>query len=317
VTSEAVLGLAISRDGRWLATAGADYRPGLWDLSADTEPRRLAIHENDLSDATFSADGRWLATADSDEGTQIFRTDTFARVTRLEGRTIALGRNEIVAVPGKGRVRRHAVPGGQLLEEIASPGPVIDVDISIANIAALASSDGTIVLRDLASKPSIERARLQNGKHLSAVAFAPAGELLASGGDDGLVRLWNESGEMEKTLNLGEGVRALAFDRTGAFVAAGGKSGTILIWAVASGAPVARFGGSQQINTLAFTPAGPDALFAGGFDGFRSALWRAADLMRETCARLPRRILSPDEWLTFVGTGTPIGACDGRGAPGS
>jgi WD40 repeat protein len=309
VTNEALLGLAISPDGRWMATAGADYRPGLWDLTADTEPRRLVRHDNDLSDAKFSADGKWLATADSDEGTRIFRTDTFAAVAQVEGRRVALGRDEIVTVAGNKPARRFAVPSGNMIEEIAASGPFDDVELSAKNVLALASRDGTVVLRDLRSRPSVERARMQNGKGVSDVAFAPGGDLLASGGEDGLVRVWRESGELDQTLNLGEAVTAVAFDRSGGFIAAGGKTGTILVWSLSSGAPVARFGGSQQVNTLAFTPAGPDVLFAGGYGGFRSALWRPADLAREACARLPRRLLSPDEWLTFVGDGTPVGAC--------
>jgi WD40 repeat protein len=310
VTNEALLDLAISPDGRWLVTAGSDYHPGLWDLSSDTEPRRLAIHENDLSDAAFSADGRWLATADDDSVMQLFRTDTFQRVARLKGRQVAFGRDEVVAYDGGGPLRRYRVPSGDVLEEIPVSAPIASMDVSAANMLALGMRDGTVVIRDLASRPSIERARVQHGKNLTRVAFTPRGDLLATAGADGAVRLWRMSGELHQSLTLGESVSAIAFDRTGGFLAAGGRSGSVVVWSLSSEAPVARFGGSQQVVTLAFTPAGHDVLFIGGYNGFRSTLWRAADLLREACTRLPRRVLTPDEWRTFVQPGDPIASCD-------
>ena len=317
VTDEALLGLAISPDGHWLVTAGSDYRPGLWDLSADAEPRRLAVHENDLTHAVFSANGRWLATADDDSLTQVFRTDSFERIARLSGRRIAFGRDQVVTDSGSGPVRRYAVPKGDVIEEIPVSGRVSAITVCADTVLALATNDGAIVLRDIGSSRSGERARMQHGRSAGSLACAPRGDLLASGGDDGIVRLWRPSGELRRSFNLGEGVSAVAFDRTGEFVAAGGSSGTVIVWSLRTGTAVARFSGSQRVNTLAFTAAGADILFAGGYDGFRSTLWRAADLTREACARLPRLLLSPDEWQTFVQSGQPVSACSAASRGGS
>ena len=76
------------------------------------------------------------------------------------------------------------------------------------------------MLRDLSPQPSAERATIRNGDNVRTVAFSADGTLLASGGRDGLVRLWRPSGHLTRTLNLGEPINAVAFDGSGNYVAA-------------------------------------------------------------------------------------------------
>jgi WD40 repeat protein len=309
VENEAVLKLAISADGKSMVTAGADYRPGLWQVAAEGPPRRLARHENDLSDAGFSVDGRWLVTADDDGLAFVYPTDSYKPVAQLDGRTIAVGTEEVVTIAAPQKLRRYSMPSAQPVEEVAMPARISAITLSSAKLLAVAMADGTVIVRDLTGNPSVEKFRLQIGRDARAVAFAAAGDLLATGDSTGLVRVWRSTGEPYKTMSLGSQVNALAFDRSGQYVAAGGKSGAVLVWSLTDSVLAARLTHLSEIWTIAFTPAGQNLLFFGGYGGFSSTLWRAPDLRREACARLSRRTLTPDEWQSFVQLGNPVSAC--------
>jgi WD40 repeat protein len=308
VENEAILKLAISTDGKSFVTAGADYRPGLWPVAAEDAPRRLARHDNDLSDAGFSPDGRWLVTADSDDLAFVFPTSSYTPVARLQARTIAVGNNEVITIAGQ-KLRRYAIPSGTVIEEFPMPSRVTAIAVSSTNQLAAAMSDGAVVVRDLAGTLSVEKLRLQVGRDARAVAFSTAGDLLAAGDSTGAVRIWRTSGQPYQVLSLGSQVNAIAFDRSGTFVAAGGKSGAALVWSIGSGELVARLAHLSEIFTIAFTPAGPDLLFVGGYGGFSSTLWRSADIRHEACARLSRSTMTTDEWQSFVQLGDPVDGC--------
>ncbi|HET6469387.1 MAG TPA: TIR domain-containing protein [Geminicoccaceae bacterium] len=98
---------------------------------------------------------------------------------------------------------------------------------------------------------------------VSRMAFSPDGETLASGGADGMLRLWNvrertPSGEpltIRGTLGPEDEVRALAFSPDGEILAYGSMSGAFGLLQVASRTPLGEpieFGGS--VRDLAFLP---------------------------------------------------------------
>jgi WD40 repeat protein len=91
-----------------------------------------------------------------------------------------------------------------------------------------------------------------------AIAFTPDGGKIASGGLEGVVRVWEaESGRLEREIAMGGiGINAIAFSLDGTRLGSGG-GGSARVWDVASGRELARVGGPDGgFSTLAFSPDG-------------------------------------------------------------
>ncbi|WP_399891361.1 WD40 repeat domain-containing protein [Streptomyces sp. BBFR51] len=121
----------------------------------------------------------------------------------------------------------------------------------------------------------------------SAVAFAPDGRTLASGGHDGTVRLWNTAGD-GRDEQLGEPLRiaggpvgAVAYSPDGALLVAAGHGGGIRLWDTHDrtrpeplGRPLVSHRG-ESVTSVAFAPDGRTLATAGEDGTLR--LWDLGD----------------------------------------
>ena len=123
---------------------------------------------------------------------------------------------------------------------------------------------------------------------VEAAGFAPAGDRIVSGGDNGTVRVWDAaSGAEFKVLRGHAGrVEAAGFAPAGDRIVSGGQDGTVRLWDAASGAELKVLGGHEDwVRAAGFSPAG-DRIVSGSDDGtVRLGTRRAARSLR-CCAAM-------------------------------
>ncbi|WP_158624977.1 outer membrane protein assembly factor BamB family protein [Corallococcus terminator] len=219
-----VFSVAVSPDGRILASGSADQMVHLWEVATGRELRILKGHTAQISSIAFSPDGRTLVSSGLDMTLRLWDVATGRELRRL----------------GENR---------ELILSVAfSP-----------NGATVASGGMTQTVRLWNVTTGIEQQRMEG--HLGfvrSVAFSPDGRELASGGDDKTVRLWNVATGRERKRLSGTGqVSSVAFSPDGHTLATGSRDGTVQQWDVDSGSAVRRMEGhTRNVSSVVFSPDG-------------------------------------------------------------
>jgi hypothetical protein len=140
------------------------------------------------------------------------------------------------------------------------------------NLACFGCSDGTVRLVDL-DNPEQQKLREMSERHtrpVLGVAFRPDGEVIATCGDDGLIRLWKtETGELLRVVTGHAGpVTSVQFASAKRLVSAG-KDGRLYVWDVEDVSRThqvgQRFDGrTGQVSSLGVSPDGRTVLFDQG-----------------------------------------------------
>lgn len=263
--------LAISADGKYLATGDRDNMARIFDIVTGKELAHL--HHDSIVDAVaFSPDGQYLSTGSHDQSARVFEIATGKLISQLKEDSIV----DAVAFSPDG----HKVTTG--------------------------SYDNTARVFDAGDGK--ERWRVKHGDAVNVVAFSPNGNYVASGGQDKTARLIETATGKQLWLQENNGpVTSLAFtsDSGQLLTGSSGKPDKVLrVFDIADGKEVARSlselpiasimleKGDSRFVLISNNPDSPEV-------SVRSQPLDTQELIAEACAKLPRN-LTHDEWKRYL-----------------
>jgi hypothetical protein len=239
-----LLGAAWSADGRTLVTCSTSGRVRLWDVASGQEKAAFDV-AGTAACFSLSPDGGLIARADRqrasvyaladgsqrdlDEGAGAVSSLTFSP----DGSRLAGGSQEggaCVWDVASGEVRaRLDRPGHRITGlSFAPDGRSLAIGL-VPGEPGQARTEGTLLLWDFTQQV---RALPGHPAGTRSVSFAPDGRVLATGGDDGLLKLWDVALGKERVgieWHL-DGVCAVAFAPDGLTLASGSFDGSVKLW---------------------------------------------------------------------------------------
>ncbi|MGW6774788.1 WD40 repeat domain-containing protein [Streptomyces sp. NPDC055037] len=273
---DTICALAVSGDGRTLATGSVDNTVRLWDMSNPTRPvprgEPLSGFGNAMCTLAFSPDSRTLATGGYDRAVRLWNVADPDRPKPLGPPLPGYAKTTMA-------VRALAFsPDGRTLATGSSPSsgvaPITDPGLRLWDVSDPA-------------RPGLLSQTTDGAAYVEHLAFSPDGRTLLTGPSrTSYFRLWNLS-DPKRPKALGAGsdghsghVRAVVSSPDGRTVVTGGDDQTLRVWDVSNpsrvkavGRPVSGLTGG--VESLAFSTDGHTLAVGGGDSMIR--LWNMSD----------------------------------------
>ena len=285
---EPVWAVAVSTDGKTIASGSEDRTIRIWDTGTGKEITTLPGHTRVITCLAFSPCGRFIASGSGDMTVRLWDLETGAQCAQFQGHkrpvsTLAYSPDgDILASGGFDRnVILWDTADGKEITRVGDHAHRVRVvtfspDGSIlATGGGIPDKPGDIYLWDVREirqgkrNPTILKGHFGS---VNAAAFSPDGSALASGSWDQTVKLWDiHSGREQMTFQgHSEGVVCLSFSPDGNLLASGSgernMAGIVKVWSVSDGKERTTLKGhTDGILSLAFFPDGT-RLISASFD---------------------------------------------------
>jgi len=275
--TETAPSVSVTADGSRAASASWDGTICLWEPREGRLIRHWQTHSEMLEFVALSPDAARAISRDFDGLVVLWDTQT-----GLEIRTLATASNGAIAVTPAWDALVLERGGGNVSLMRTDDGEVVREWKTGAEAARLAvTPDGTQVVAggidfvrswklDGEFEPMTFDAPKSNGRRnygIEALGISEDGTIVASGGGDGMLRVWAAAARRLLWSRSADSntVKAVAISARQGLAVAGGVAGTIGVYELATGEPVARLRGhTGQVLDLAIVEDGGTLVSAGG-----------------------------------------------------
>ncbi len=278
----ASLSVAFSQDGKLLASGGWDGAVRLWDIGTG-QPVEVPKMRHDAQVATvaFSPDGKMLASGGNDGMIQIWNLaekTLLGKPLRGDGvrvNSVAFAPDSRFLATGgqSGTLRLWNVADGRGLAPWlqGQDGPIYNVRFHPNGKLVASASMSGVRLWGETDQGDLLKGELIGGADIntSTLAFSGNRELLASGGVDNKVELWDVATRKPagEPLKQPGPVNSIAFSPDSKTLVSGNHDGTVRLWNIPTRmSSMVLKGHKGAVTTVAFSPDGK-IVASGGPDG--------------------------------------------------
>jgi WD40 repeat protein len=296
-----VSSVAVSRDGKLIASASWDKTLKLWNAADGREVRSIAGSEAPIYCVSISPDGRAIAGGGPEGIIRLWEVESGHEKIKLDlGATVSA-----VAFSPNGKLLASGDYQNQIKFWDAVTGVPVGEFSGKSRILSLAfSPDGRRIVSGSADAVvrvwDVERRQefktfSGHSAAVTSVAFKPDGQSVASGSADKTVRVWNlASDHSTLTLNAKAVVTAVAFSPNGERLVTGDWNNTVKVWAAGASdqEPQVFKGHIGHVTSVVFSPDGEHLV--SGSDDRSIKIWDVAS------ARQPFTLIGPQAGVTSV-----------------
>lgn len=220
--SGAVSSMALSPDGRYAATGGAQGVIQLWNIEEERKIRDYIGHERAVTALSFSHDGQYLLSGGKDMIARLWETETGVCFETLKGHSDLICHTDFCL----------------------DPKYVLTV-----------SHDSTILIWD-SYDGTLEKAMEGHTDKIAGAAIAPDRTLLATAGFDKTIRIWDLRHGRLKHLIEGHSARvsSVSFSPDGRYLLSAAHDKTLKLWAADTGKLERTFRFPQRLENAVISP---------------------------------------------------------------